>query len=299
MIKSCPNCGGLFCTPPDNTFAGRACNCGYSETVALSIVELQAENTKLREEVERLKQQLKKFGSGVDFFSWGKVKAHLPVPLAKELTRLQYETDEVVQRDNLQSQLSQAREELATKKVCKHNHEASNCMMCAAEKEVSYSSELTKWKKCAEAERLDKMEAIKQLNQSNSLVLELREALKPIADIPNWYPGEDNQPYWIRSGKHPQEIVRDALSLTTPTSTNYIPREEYERVVEALKLIKKLNQQKMIAYFDTEHDEKDVKAAIEFLKDRSAETFAGFWCEFDEIANAAIEKSTQLLKGGQ
>ena len=62
------------------------CECGGTK------VELQ----QVREELAKVKQQLKKFGSGVDFFSWGKVKAHLPVPLAKELTRLQCETDKIL-----------------------------------------------------------------------------------------------------------------------------------------------------------------------------------------------------------
>lgn len=51
---------------------------------------------KLTAENERLRNQLKKFGSGVDFFSWGKVKAHLPIPLAKQLTLLQVETDTIL-----------------------------------------------------------------------------------------------------------------------------------------------------------------------------------------------------------
>lgn len=63
MIKTCPNCGGLFCTPPDATFSGRACNCGYAETVNLSIADavqqiklLQTETQQLREQLEQEKK---------------------------------------------------------------------------------------------------------------------------------------------------------------------------------------------------------------------------------------------------
>jgi hypothetical protein len=50
----------------------------------------------LEKTICELREALKKFGSGVDFFSWGKAKAHLPVPLAKELTQMQYKVDELL-----------------------------------------------------------------------------------------------------------------------------------------------------------------------------------------------------------
>lgn len=45
-------------------------------------------------------------------------------------------------------------------------------------KEVSDSSELTKWKKCAEAERLDKINAIKQLNSTFQQLSQWQECAK-------------------------------------------------------------------------------------------------------------------------
>lgn len=42
-IGMCPVCGGLFCTPPDNQFAGKPCNCGYQQTVNLSLASLQSQ----------------------------------------------------------------------------------------------------------------------------------------------------------------------------------------------------------------------------------------------------------------
>jgi hypothetical protein len=57
---------------------------------------LQSRLTETEKMVVALKESLKQFGSGVDFFSWGKVKAHLPVPLAKQLTLLQCEVDQLL-----------------------------------------------------------------------------------------------------------------------------------------------------------------------------------------------------------
>ena len=70
------------------------------QELAVVKTQIAQEVFEANEERDKLKSQLKKFGSGVDFFSWGKVKAHLPVPLAKQLTHLQYETDQILEALN-------------------------------------------------------------------------------------------------------------------------------------------------------------------------------------------------------
>ena len=60
-----------------------------------------------------------------------------------------------------------------------------------------------------------------QLSQSNNLVLKMREALKSI-ELGRW-------------NIEVQKKVMDALSLTTPLANSYIKREEFEKVVAALK----------------------------------------------------------------
>lgn len=57
----------------------------------------------------------------------------------------------------------------------------------------------------------------------------------------------------------------------------------------ALGDLKKLNQARMICFFDTEHDQSDVKTAEEFLKVRKKiNSTAAFWEEFDRIADTAL-----------
>lgn len=65
MIKTCPQCGGLFCTRHDEAFAGRACNCGYAEVVTLSLAdavqrikELQSQLSQAKEENMRLQKAI-------------------------------------------------------------------------------------------------------------------------------------------------------------------------------------------------------------------------------------------------
>lgn len=51
MMKSCPNCGGLFTTKHMEMFAGTPCNCGYKLTVDLC-------HNDLVEEIRQLKSYL-------------------------------------------------------------------------------------------------------------------------------------------------------------------------------------------------------------------------------------------------
>lgn len=58
MIKVCSNCGGLFCTPPDTSFAGKSCSCGYADTINLSLSSLRQERDQLAARVKELENQL-------------------------------------------------------------------------------------------------------------------------------------------------------------------------------------------------------------------------------------------------
>lgn len=46
----------------------------------------------------KLREALKPFGSGIDILPWGKIKAHLPVDLAKSITKFNYAADEALSR---------------------------------------------------------------------------------------------------------------------------------------------------------------------------------------------------------
>ena len=51
------------------------------------------------------------FGSGVDPISWGKIKAHLPTPLAKQLTHFQVELDKALSNPRAQKILEEMKNE--------------------------------------------------------------------------------------------------------------------------------------------------------------------------------------------
>lgn len=50
----------------------------------------------LSKQVESMRKALTPFGSGVDPINWGKIKAHLPIDLAKQLTKFNVAADKAL-----------------------------------------------------------------------------------------------------------------------------------------------------------------------------------------------------------
>lgn len=205
-------------------------------------------------------------------------------------------------------------------------------------KEVSDSSELTKWKKCAEAERLDKINAIKQLEQELQQAQEDSAEWKKLAKEldaeieSDGYRAQDKQiknlqsqlsqaneatEHWkdltFNAAKFNDELqeqlsqAREELAaekemvkvlhgdMADTSNRNVSLQQQLHQsnslVLElrkALTEVKAINSARMKVFFDTEHDEIDVKNASNMLISRGLHSTAEYWSYFDDVVNKAL-----------
>lgn len=75
MIKTCPNCGGLFATENMEMFGGTPCLCGYAQTFSLATASQQAQINQLKTE---LTAAIKERDEATDMLSFWKAECEQP-----------------------------------------------------------------------------------------------------------------------------------------------------------------------------------------------------------------------------
>ena len=148
------------------------------------------------------------------------------VPWSEEYQKLEQELqreqqnygDCAIECDELKQQLQQAREELAR---------LQEAIKLAGASQIFKREE----------------ELQSQLSQSQQIVLDMREALRLLTEKQHagdcvFTDKSDEGCYLCReAAKQTWPTVEKALSITTPLANNFIKREEFEKVVEALRLL--------------------------------------------------------------